>query len=115
MRELKDVEARGQKLITNVDRAALAAMCQHYGDMVRAATMIRDHGDVYPIKDDKGGVKYLQQSPWVSMFNKASNGYLRYAAEFGLTPSARARLDVAKTGMDRDDDNPFAKRSDRTG
>ena len=45
------------------------------------------------------------QSPLVGTANKAMNDYLKAAAEFGMTPSARSRIESLKPG---ENSNPFA-------
>ena len=52
----------------------------------------------------------LIQNPLVGVANKAMADMVRYAAEFGLTPSARTR--VAGVTSD-DEDNPFKKLGER--
>ncbi len=92
------MEADGQKLITEADRAVLAGYCQSWADLQHAIDMIVKHGDVYPIKNEDGTIKYLQQTPWVAMKNKALIALKQYAVEFGFTPSSRTRIQVENTG-----------------
>ena len=81
-------------LLTQVDMAALAGYCESWAQYKRAIEFIHKHGEVYPIKDDEGRVKYLQQVPQVSIANKALQQVRAFCAEFGLTPSARGRMVV---------------------
>ena len=60
------------------------APANHYGDNV----------SVIPIKDDSGKLKYLQQLPQVSIARSLFQVLSRYQQEFGLTPSARTRIQV---------------------
>jgi len=39
---------------------------------------------------------YVQQSPWLSVANKQLEVMGRYMSELGLTPAARARLDISQ-------------------
>lgn len=82
-------ELHKTKLLTVADMAALAAYCQSWADWMEA----RDHidSDGMTKVSEKG---YLYQSPWVGIANKAMSNFLRIAAEFGLTPSARSRLSI---------------------
>src|SRR5690606_13729926 len=38
---------------------------------------------------------YVQQSPWLTVANKQMELMARYMGELGLTPVARARLDIS--------------------
>ena len=90
-------------LLTQVDMAALAGYCESWAQYKRAIEFIHKHGEVYPIKDDEGRVKYLQQVPQVSIANKALQQVRAFCAEFGLTPSARGRM-VVPGADDKEDE-----------
>ncbi len=55
---------------------------------------MKDHGPVFPIRDENGNLKYLQQIPQVGMANKLAAMLLRIEQEFGMTPASRADLYV---------------------
>jgi P27 family predicted phage terminase small subunit len=82
-------------LLTDLDVSALAAYCQAYGRWVtaelRAAEMAeRDElTSGLMIKTTNGNAI---QNPLVGVARRAAADMVRYASEFGLTPSARARL-----------------------
>ena len=88
------------KLLSGIDRAALAAYCQAYGRWVQAERGIRKMAEKDPltggmmIKTTNGNVV---QNPLVGIANKAMSDVVRYAAEFGMTPSARSRMSVDAT------------------
>lgn len=82
-------------ILSEIDRAALAAYCQAYGRWVQAETAL----DVMAHRDTvthglmirtQGGNAI--QNPLVGTANKAMTDMMRYAAEFGMTPSARTRI-----------------------
>ncbi len=79
------------KLISNIDRAALAAYCTAYKDYVRAENELKKEGHV--IFTEKGGA---YQNPWVGIKNSAIEKMIKIGVEFGLTPSSRVRLQVDK-------------------
>lgn len=96
-------------ILSNLDRASLAAYCQAYGRWVQAERALarmaeRDglsHGLM--IKTKSGNAI---QNPLVGSANKAMSDMVRYAAEFGLTPSARSRI----VALDRkEDEDPFTR------
>ena len=93
-------------ILTDLDRGALAAYCQAYGRWSAAETALarmaaRDTvTDGLIVKTRSGN---LIQNPLVGAANKAMADMVRYAAEFGLTPSARTRV----AGMSAAEPNPF--------
>ena len=82
-------------LLTGVDRAALAAYCQSYGRWVQAESAIAEMAK----RDELTGGLMIKttngnaiQNPLVGTAHKAASDMVRYAAEFGMTPSARSRI-----------------------
>jgi P27 family predicted phage terminase small subunit len=82
-------------VLSGIDRAALAAYCQAYGRWIVAERAIakmaeRDQlTEGLMIKTTNGNAV---QNPLVGTANKAMADMVRYAAEFGMTPSARSRI-----------------------
>jgi len=82
-------------ILSGVDRAALAVYCQAYARWERAERAIakiaeRDAGTGgLMIRTTNGN---MVQNPLVGTANKAMSDMVRYAAEFGMTPSARSRI-----------------------
>ncbi len=92
-------------LLSAVDRAALAAYAQAYGRWVQAERAIAKMAD----KDQLTGGLMIKttngnaiQNPLVGTANKAAADMMRYAAEFGMTPSARTRI-AAETPTESED------------
>ncbi|WP_324754047.1 phage terminase small subunit P27 family [Roseovarius sp. Pro17] len=91
-------------ILTHLDRGALAAYCQAYGRWSAAETALarmaeRDAVTEGLIVKTKSG--NLIQNPLVGAANKAMADMVRYAAEFGLTPSARTRVaGISEAGPD---------------
>lgn len=88
-----------QRVLTDIDRTALAAYCQAYATWRLASAALKraaqkdpeTHGLVF--LTDKGNAI---QNPLVGIANKAAADMVRFAAEFGMTPSARSRLDIGR-------------------
>lgn len=81
-------------LMTELDRAALAAYCQAYGvwaQVERAVGKLQAGGELNGLlmKTTNGNVI---QHALLGIANKARSDVVRYAAEFGMTPSARSRV-----------------------
>lgn len=89
------VQLRNLGLLTVVDHAALAAYCAAFGRWIqaeRALSKMRKRDELTAglmIKTSNGNAV---QNPLVGVANKAAADMVRYAAEFGMTPAARARL-----------------------
>lgn len=76
-------------ILTCVDGAALEAYCNAYANMVEAQTYLNENG--WSFVTDKG---YVGQRPEVAIVNKSLAAIKAFCAEFGLTPSARARMAI---------------------
>lgn len=85
----------GMGVLTKADGNALARYCRLWARWRKAEDFIDEHGLVYPLKDDAGNVKCVQQWPQVSVAHRLALQLTRLEQEFGLTPSARARLQLA--------------------
>lgn len=95
-------------LMTNIDRAALAAYCQAWSDWVEAEGQLQKFGKVVrsPAKtltrtDPKTGKVetetsggYPMPSPFLAIRNKALDLMRQFLTEFGMTPASRSRISV---------------------
>lgn len=84
----------GMGVLTKADGNALARYCRLWSRWRKAEDFIDEHGLVYPLKDDAGNVKCVQQWPQVAVAHKLAQQLTRLEQEFGLTPSSRARLQM---------------------
>jgi P27 family predicted phage terminase small subunit len=75
------------RILTNLDRAALAAYCGAYAMWAEATEAIQKFGTM--VKSPTG---YPVQSPYVSIANRQAEIMIRIAAEFGFTPASRSRI-----------------------
>jgi P27 family predicted phage terminase small subunit len=75
------------RLVTDLDRAILAAYCQAFALWAEAVGAIRKFGTM--VKSPSG---YPMQSPYVAVANKQAELMIRIAAEFGFSPSSRSRI-----------------------
>lgn len=91
-------------ILTQVDRAAIAAYCQCYGRWRMAEERFVESAKNDPVS---GGILArtkagnVIQNPILSAANAALRDMIRIAAEFGMTPSARARIE-GKRGEEQD-------------
>ena len=82
-------------LLTAVDRAAFAMLCQAWGDYVAARADVERMGATFTTP--KG---YVAKNPMVTVRTDAFERWRKLAREFGLTPAARASLATPKVDED---------------
>jgi P27 family predicted phage terminase small subunit len=75
------------RMLTNLDRAALAAYCTAYALWAEANEAIQKYGVM--IKSPQG---FPIQSPYLSIANRQAEIMMRIASEFGFTPASRSRI-----------------------
>jgi P27 family predicted phage terminase small subunit len=76
-------------LLTNLDRAALAAYCGSYALWAEAMEAIQKYGAM--VKSPSG---YPMQSPYIAIANRQAEIMMRIASEFGFTPASRSRISL---------------------
>ena len=77
-------------LLTVVDETALACYCQAYSRLRKAEAVIAKHGMTFKTRNG-----FVQKRPEVTIAREAMQLMKAFAAEFGLTPAARTRLQVS--------------------
>jgi P27 family predicted phage terminase small subunit len=80
---------REMQVFTDADMAAFELMSVHYAMAWRAAEIVQQAGII--IKDKFG---QLHKHPALQILRDNSAMFKSYAAEFGLTPSSRSRLQM---------------------
>lgn len=75
------------RLMSDLDRAMLAAYCHAYALWVEGVAAIRKFGAM--VKSPSG---FPMQSPYVAVVNKQAELMIRIAAEFGFSPCSRSRI-----------------------
>lgn len=94
-------------MLSKLDRAALSAYCVAWARWLQAEQHIKVHGPI--VAAPRTGVP--MQNPFLSVANKAMDQFLRLAAEFGMTPSARSRVDTTAENEDKIADKFFGPRA----
>lgn len=89
-------------LLTHVDSTALAAYCQAFGRWERAERQLREDGKLVVTTQHNNQIP----NPLLGIANRAMHDCMRYAAELGMTPSARSRVTARPPEGDED---PAAK------
>lgn len=97
-------------ILTEIDGRGLAMYCQAYGRWRKAEEAIQAAAKV---DVENGGLMIMTtngnwvQNPMVGIANTAMRDAMKYAAEYGLTPSSRVRLGIAADKAE--DEDPTAK------
>lgn len=113
---LKD-EARGEwdritrqlsanNMLYDVDYPLLVSYCQKIGEYYNCVKSVQEGGYFFEIKDSKGQIKSITKNPAVAIGNEALKIAIGLAAQFGVSPAARAKIKINKKVEEED---PFEK------
>ena len=80
-------------MISQLDRAALAAYCQAYGRWVEAERKLKETPVL--LRTPAG---YVQPSPWLAISNKNLELMHKFMCELGLSPVSRSRVTATPMG-----------------
>jgi P27 family predicted phage terminase small subunit len=83
-------ELHGLGLLSRIDRAALAAYCEAWGQWLEAIAAVRRSGAV--VKAPSG---YAILNPHLAVANQAYGRMKAMLVEFGMTPASRSRIVAA--------------------
>lgn len=89
-------------MIAQVDRGALSMLCTVWARYVNAEEMIEKARQAAPASMGlfvKSPNDFPIQSPWLAVSNRAMEQYRALCDMFGLSPSARARIEPATSQM----------------
>lgn len=96
-------------ILTDVDRGALSACCQAWGRWMEAEERL---AQLAKTDKESGGLTLKTaagntiMNPLLTTANAAMRDYIRFMAEFGMSPSARARIQSKRP----DEEDPIAKK-----
>lgn len=79
-------------VLTEADSVALEMLCEAYADYLAARVELKAFGSDYYATETAGGDKMHRVHPAVAQKNDADRRIRAWLAEFGMTPSARARV-----------------------
>ena len=77
------------RLLSDIDRAALALYCQAWSRWLEAEQALKTYGVM--VKSPNG---FPMQSPYLAVANKAMEQIRAMLTEFGMSPSSRSRVHV---------------------
>ena len=78
-------------LLGKIDRAAVAGYCQAWARWEKAERILSKHGLTKTLKNG-----YIMPRPEVAIAHKYLGMVKAFCSEFGMTPSARGRMSIAK-------------------
>ena len=82
-------------LINDVDDTALVLLAEAYDDYRKAKDYIDKHGDVYSVTNQAGEILW-KMHPKARIMSESWLRVKKMLSEFGLTPSARAKLNAVE-------------------
>lgn len=102
------------RIITQVDRATLEVYCENYALWIQACKAINDNQKKHKSDDGAGLIDltpngFKQMSVWLQIRNRAAQEMRSAAAEFGMTPANRVKIQQAQVPEQNDlfeDDKP---------
>jgi len=92
-------------LMTAVDRAALGAYCQAYGvwaQAERAINKLQEKSEINGMLMQTTNGNVIQHA-LIGLARRARADVVRYAVEFGMTPSARSRVQATTANGEKED------------
>jgi P27 family predicted phage terminase small subunit len=90
-------------ILTALDRTALAAYCQAYGRWIQAERIVKAEGELIVTTHHGNKIPH----PALGIANRAMNDAVKFAAEFGMTPSGRSRVGVSFRDLQTDPSDHF--------
>lgn len=81
-------------VLTEVDAIALEMLCEAYAEVLAARATLQAFGSSYYQTVNEGGSVMHRAHPAVAVLQDADRRIKSWAAEFGMTPSARTRVKV---------------------
>jgi len=93
-------EFQTQGILTKSDAPALAAFCSAWGDLVNADRALEIEGDMEFTTTKSGVMK--KENPWFYVKARAMTQCDKYAAQFGVGASYRAKLAIG--GEEKEDE-----------
>jgi len=86
---------QSMRVLSRIDRNGIIRYCIFWSQWHQAQQFLAKNGLVYPIKDGNGKVKCLAAFPHVAIVSKVGLLLTKFEQEFGMTPSARMRIDCS--------------------
>ncbi len=102
-------------LVTTADGPTIEMFCRTLARYRELEAFVEANGPVLCLRDDKGAVRYAQPAPQASLAAKLLPQLRGLAAELGLSPSARTRIDLPAAAPVADELEGYLKNGGRRG
>ncbi len=86
------LEALG--VLTAADEVPFAAYCTCVAEWEKAQRFVQENGQVVTLRTDKGEIRSILPAPEVGIAVRMLDKIRQFAGEFGMTPSARGRIEI---------------------
>ena len=83
-------ELEKMRIISEMDRSALAVYCQAFARWVQAEKKLKSMSDDSLVDETPSG--YKQISVWLQISNRSVEQMHKFLCEFGMSPSSRSRV-----------------------
>ncbi len=100
-------------VLSRIDRNAIIRYCIFWSQWHQAQQFLSKNGMVYPIKDGNGKVKCLAAFPHVAIVSKVGLLLTKFEQEFGMTPSARTRIECSAVEEEDESIEEWLNRRDK--
>ncbi|MGG1638215.1 phage terminase small subunit P27 family [Paenibacillus sp. NRS-1760] len=87
-------------LFTVADQSAFTAYCLTYSRLINATVSLNEAGELFHEHTNKVGATNYVSRPELAVIQRESLILKAYCTEFGLTPSARGRMEIPKVDSD---------------
>ena len=94
-------------MLHEVDLSLILAYCNEMATYIECEMKLKEIGRVDTFKNTNGDIVRTQAKPYVKMKNDALNNAIKLAANFGITPSARANISAPVTTNNTQINNYF--------
>jgi len=82
------------RVLTVADGGPLSRYCESWVRWKKCLAFVKEHGETYVVKHELGDIKAVHSWPEVVTLRGLAAELLRIEQEFGLTPAARARIQL---------------------
>ncbi len=82
------------RILSRTDTNVISRYCVMFVRWKKAEEFLARNGHAYVTKKEDGSIQSVRQYPQVAVANNLTLNLLRIEQEFGLTPSARSRIQI---------------------
>jgi len=95
------------RMLHSVDLALIEAYCNAIALHIETEQTLQETGRIQVYRDEDGRIKHSQIVPLVTVSKQALSDAVKLATQFGLTPSARTKINAERPLENKDEYNFF--------